>query len=184
MALSSRWGERREQHSFSMTAWFRRLQPNSGTTISCNMDTEGSIQAYTSPTPPWSWQRDCRGRTGVVGARPTGLDWLTRLATSQPTSPWSPSLLLRGWSSPPLSFHRHPLRKFVTWTLTREPVQRWRHVHRPARAFSSLINKRPWTGREWSSRRFPQICFFFEGWIFFFTRFDVVVSEVYKWYRF
>ncbi|KAG7207993.1 hypothetical protein KM043_009573 [Ampulex compressa] len=66
-----------------------RLEQNPWTAIldgpgACNMD-DG---IDTSPTP---LIRFSGGRAGVVGARPTGLDWLTRLASSHPTSPGRPT---------------------------------------------------------------------------------------------
>lgn len=72
-----------------------RLEQTPGRVIqndykSCNMDvridTSRSPLLLFSPIPPYS--SGFQGSDRVVGARPTGLDWLTRLAWSQPTSPW------------------------------------------------------------------------------------------------
>lgn len=114
-----------------------RLEQTPGRVIqndykSCNMDvridTSQSPLLLFSPIPPYS--SGFQGSDRVVGARPTGLDWLTRLAWSQPTSPWFS----------PASFHiPHPpfLPQNSARTMrgekgfvTSDFLQGWRHVHR------------------------------------------------------
>ena len=131
-----------------------------------------------------SWQWDCRGRTGVVGARPNGLDWLTCLTTSQPTSPWYQV-------SYPVADGRHPFRSVAN--PSENLLEHW--LENPSKDGATCISQQELLLR-WSIKvlgqgvnghlvGFPKLFFlfsFFEAWIFFFARFDVVVSQVYKWY--
>lgn len=93
---------------------------------SCNIGVR--IDTSRSPSLPF-YSSGFQGSDRVVGARPTGLDWLTRLAWSQPTSPWFSPASFATFHPPFLTQLFRKKRRGVSRNLTTDFLKRWHHLH-------------------------------------------------------